>query len=290
VREGRRASPQEGAPSCPLLTALLALCLALAPEAPRRRACSSPPLRGPGEPAASSKPHRSRAGHASRHAAEPTSGAGAGPPTAPELSAPPPSATPPVTVTAPLELEKVAFAADELEMWLDSSSSAGTRLAVESPILTPSVREAATSAWQAVVSVVTGRACRSGRCCSPGIQGDACASRQSVASAALNGCRAFVDVARPLPWRVGLVPGTTRASCQTRAATLMARVASHLFSLDGASWEWGNGGAVFAFRESGSPKRDSRSIRSRETQASGQDSGWRHASEEGAEGLCRTCS
>ena len=36
---------------------------------------------------------------------------------------------------------------------------------------------------------------------------DACASRQSVASAALNGCRAFVDVARPLPWRVGLVPG-----------------------------------------------------------------------------------
>jgi hypothetical protein len=63
------------------------------------------------------------------------------------------------------------------------------------------------------------------------------------------------------------------ASCQTRAATLLARVASHLFSLDGASWEWGNGGAVFAFRESGSPKRDSRSIRSRETQASGQDSG-----------------
>jgi hypothetical protein len=213
VREGRRASPQEGAPSCPLLTALLALCLALAPEAPRRRACSSPPLRGPGEPAASSKPHRSRAGHASRHAAEPTSGAGAGPPTAPELSAPPPSATPPVTVTAPLELEKVAFAADELEMWLDSSSAAGTRLAVESPILTPSVREAATSAWQAVVSVVTGRACRSGRCCSPGIQGDACASRQSVASAALNGCRAFVDVARPLPWRVGLVPRNHSSAC-----------------------------------------------------------------------------
>ena len=29
---------------------------------------------------------------------------------------------------------------------------------------------------------------------------DPCAGRQPAASAALNGCRAFVDVARPLPW------------------------------------------------------------------------------------------
>ena len=222
MREGRRASPQEGAPSCPLLTALLALCLALAPEAPRRRACSSPPLRGPGEPAASSKPHRSRAGHASRHAAEPTSGAGAGPPTAPELSAPPPSATPPVTVTAPLELEKVAFAADELEMWLDSSSAAGTRLAVESPILTPSVREAATSAWQAVVSVVTGRARRSGRCCSPG--------GRCVRQSPIGGVSSSERVPRvrrrgeaaPLASGARAWKPLESASCQTRAATLMA--------------------------------------------------------------------
>ena len=40
---------------------------------------------------------------------------------------------------------------------------------------------------------------------------DACASRQSVASAALNGCRAFVDVARPLPW-VGHGSSGARAS------------------------------------------------------------------------------
>ena len=284
MREGRRASPQEGAPSCPLLTALLALCLALAPEAPRRRACSSPPLRGPGEPAASSKPHRSRAGHASRHAAEPTSGAGVGPPTAPELSAPPPSATPPVTVTAPLELEKVAFAADELEMWLDSSSAAGTRLAVESPILTPSVREAATSAWQAVVSVVTGRACRSGRCCSPGIQGDACASSQSVASAALNGCRAFVDVARPLPWRVGLVPENHSSACLLPNSCGNAPFHSGWCVV--GMGEWGRG-----FRISGVGLPEKRLTIDSISRDSGVRPGLRrHASEEGAEGLCRTCS
>jgi len=44
---------------------------------------------------------------------------------------------------------------------------------------------------------------------------DACASRQSVASAALNGCRAFVDVARPLPW-VGHGSSGARASKPAR--------------------------------------------------------------------------
>ena len=113
---------------------------------------------------------------------------------------------------------------------------------------------------------------------------DACASRQSVASAALNGCRAFVDVARPLPWRVGLVPENHSSACLLPNSCGNAPFHSGWCVV--GMGEWGRG-----FRISGVGLPEKRLTIDSISRDSGVRPGLRrHASEEGAEGLCRTCS